>query len=104
MTLTRKEILTAFANDEVVQVWYDKWFSSTLKEYVEAPHRDYRIKPKTILINGVECPPETPDGKFSVNVSFGKSDCYDCLYLHFNTEADARQVFDALVKPFGEQQ
>lgn len=106
MTLTRKEILMAFTDDKVVQKCHEHcadWRSVTLEEYVDYPKANYRIKPDRILVNGVDCPTETPDGKFYVSVSFGKHTCYDSLYLHFNTEADAKQVFEALVLPFGKE-
>ena len=112
MTLTRKEILMAFANDEVVQVSVDGvWQDCNIYRYLDLINgREYRIKPKTITINGVECtaPPEEARGTLDhVTVHVGRIGEHpsELIRFLFNTEADARQVFDALIKPFqGEQQ
>jgi hypothetical protein len=112
MTLTRKEILMAFANDQVVQVKEkDGYHDASLAFYTSNQERQYRIKPVTITVNGVECPPVAKSRhsheQWLVELSFGP--CYTgrrapSKVFVFNTEADARQVFDALIKPFqGEQ-
>jgi hypothetical protein len=107
MTLTRKEILHAFADDKVVQKCHEHcadWRSVTLEDYVDYPKANYRIKPETILVNGVECPAPMPHENVAgaplwyavvVRIYQGTEKVF-----YFNTEADARQVFAALVKPF----
>lgn len=102
MTLTRKEILMAFANDQVVQVNIDGvWQDCNIYRYLDLINeREYRIKPTTITVNGVECPTPvqfTGSGGFGVTISStfeGRKN-----YL-FATEEDAKQVFDALCLPF----
>jgi hypothetical protein len=108
MTLTRKEILIAFANDQVVQIKVDGvWQDCNIYRYLDLINmREYRIKPATITVNGVECPAPITHGAIyenpewfvvSVRVYKGIE-----KIMYFNAESDARQVFDALILPFKE--
>lgn len=64
-----------------------------------------RITPETIVVNGVECP---KDRKFDVDkqnykVRIELSTTHGPITnLYFDTEEDARTVFDSLCKPFKE--
>lgn len=73
-----------------------------------SPHGDsfeWRIKPATLTINGVECPAPTRGRNFViVRLVFDEAHTDDAEYVAwYNAEADALQVFNALTKPFMEQ-
>lgn len=110
MTLTRKEILMAFANDKVVQVQTlcgnSGWTDTNLTEFVTALcHSAYRLKPATITVNGVECPAksmQTTGYQLDINLRTYDTGTVKCCTTWYATSADARQVFDALILPFKE--
>jgi len=102
-------ILIAIAEGKEIQWnksqggWETQSPDDTLHEITHgeySPER-YRIKPATILINGVEC--EAPgDGDYSLTVSVA------LLYgptkqLRFTTQEARDAAYAALIKPFGEQ-
>lgn len=67
-----------------------RWFDTT----------EYRIKPNTVLINGVECAAPCIDiSEYRITIS---SSWYNgpTKTLAFETKLDAHEVFQALIDPF----
>ena len=96
MLISGKEAKLAWANDQDVEFYSEDlntWFS--LKDDVFLSDvfdkRKLRLKPRTITINGIECPApfEPKDG----DTFYLISDYYDCGW---STEEEIRQVVAAL--------
>ena len=84
----------------------DWWYKGSL--FILAQHGDleWRIKPETITINGVEClkpVPQEDEANQLVIKCWNNRECINQISLFFPTEADAVKVYDALVAPFGER-
>jgi len=103
------DILIAIAEGKEIQELSAKgeWFTCCshyalhdIAEENSTPER-YRVKPATILINGVECgaPVEKRNGYDWVIVR--KNDAEKVV--HFGTPEARDAAYAALIKPFGEQ-
>jgi len=109
------DILRAIADGKKIQYQYlsPEWkdctpelaLSQLAPDYHSKPSYTLRIAPETIVVNGVECP---KDRKFDVDrqnykVRIELSTTHGPITnLYFDTEADAKTVYDALCKPFKE--
>ena len=122
--LTGKEALIALANGEKVQAkykdvpeWSDLSLSSkfSLDRFIDLSFK-FRLKPRTITINGIECPapfkPKDGDIYFIVHpamingyteVRFRDGDCHKGLtqFGAWRTEEEIKQVVAALRQVFG---
>ena len=89
--------------DEVDHIWVVPVPESY--DPIMCPNMTWRIKPATILVNGVKCPKNEITGKFYVRISWGTetTSCVmqDSRWLTYSSEADARKVYEALIAPFG---
>jgi len=98
------DILTAIAKDKDVRIERLNtsltWVPSDINTVFNYPDDQFRIKPVTIMVNGVECPAPLPE-RSGAWVSLSGSRRVDKT-LWYTTQADADAVFAALVKPFGE--
>lgn len=109
----RSDLLKAIADGKKIE-YRDKnssfdgrWFTATLKTVAtDIGVHEFRIAPETILVNGVEVPkPSEKSTAYQVVMQFcnyNSSPTSKCISTWFDTEADARTVFDALCKPFKE--
>jgi hypothetical protein len=110
------EILMAIANGEQIQFinslgnWNDMTNADVLNEIRIARFKpsEFRVKPKTILVNGIECPLHIKSDSnikfgFNVLISCGPRDPCGCdVNLWYKYPEDANTVFNALIKPFKE--
>jgi hypothetical protein len=112
------DILRAIADGKKIQLrhtpsalteWQDcppDRFFWAVNHYKDKEGCEYRIAPETIVVNGVEVPlplsigPNQPIPSYRVAVLVGGGFGPDSTQLYYATEADARTVFQALIKPF----
>ena len=95
-------LIKAWADGATIEVCHehcDYWVNCIEPEW--NPRKEYRIKSETVMVNGVECPEATgftcaPEWNIVIKIDGDK------LTLNYETEADARKVFDALCLPFGD--
>ena len=115
--LTPSQAAEAILNEDKLQVYdtdCNKWYTFSCGHrnitIEDLKHIKLRLKPKTILINGVEVPaPAKKDDIehyfYTVNFSEGIIHTIDKLYINNNfkhywaTEKDAQKVLDALLIP-----
>lgn len=116
--LTPLQVAEAFLNEKEVQGlsedgerWYNVTYPITLS-FSAIQNQKFRLKPKTIVINGVEVPAPLdtkslgyPDKVYGLNFS-RKSVCDTIGHtnrgLFWATEEDAQQVLDAMLIPFNQ--
>ena len=116
--ISGKEALIALANGEEVENWNGSvWWSVEgtwqLDVFLKTD-RKFRIKPKTILLNGIEIPApfEPKDGQYfyylssvvdkGYNIMNWNTDHYECYcqYGAWKSEDEIKQVVAALRKVF----
>ena len=116
--LTPLQAAEAILNEDKLQV-YDtdcsKWYTFSCGHrnitIEDLKHIKLRLKPKTIVINGVEVPAPAKKGNiehyfYIVNFSEGIVNTIDKMYISNNfkhywaTEEDAQKVLDAMLIPF----
>ena len=84
----------------------NKWNQTNLATVIAYPGNQYRIKPPSFLINGVECPrpiegrPE--DSTLMLWVHRAKNGGKDFRGFRFASDADLLAVVAAVLKPFEE--
>lgn len=126
--LKHKEVIKAWLDGEVIQKLFNgDWIEvvcaderECMRDGLFCESKEYRIKPKTITINGVECPApmrEMPgigsvcyavelkvDGGVFVLRFGGLSSEIRLLStgLLFNTEQGAKAAYEAMIKPLKE--
>ena len=61
-----------------------------------------RIKPETVMVNGVECPKPVPGEQYIVRITM--RNYAPCVDISFAKLADAETVYRALIKPFKESE
>ena len=105
-----KDILNAIADGKEIQAsghtgkWVDVASADVLNKIAKGIHLVYRIKPETILINGFWCPApvtEKDSQGFALDIQCNWTGKYR-ERLWFQSEADAKTVFDTLILPFKE--
>lgn len=117
--LTPLQAAEAMLNEDKLQVYdsdYDEWYTfacghrNITIEYLK--HIKLRLKPKTMVINGVEVPApldtaslDYPDKVYGLN--FSRKSVYDTTGhtnkgLFWATKEDAQQVLDAMLIPFNQ--
>ena len=105
------EILRAIADGKEIQFAYDtepgNWLfidTKTVLSQLHTKHYHFRVKPETILINCFWCPApveERYSKGFALDIQCNWTGKYR-ERLWFQSEADAKTVFDALILPFKE--
>lgn len=102
------DILRAIADGKKIQM-FEKgvWYDAGLRNFASYCGRtEFRIAPETITINEVECPKPMPNDdsrpSYRVAVIVGNGCGPDSTQIYYATEADARKVYEALIKPFKE--
>ena len=100
--ISGKEALIALANDQEVEYFDEKLGEWVYMDITHHFKRDFRLKPRTITINGVEVPapfePENDDEKensYVITLGGGK--------FHWRTSSDYKQVVEALRSVFKPQ-
>lgn len=116
--ISGKEALIALANDQEVEYFDEKLGEWVYMDMTHHFKRDFRLKPRTITINGVEVPApfEPKIGEeywcFSTQTRLGyghntyKSECEDRRYVSmgaWRTEEEIKQVVEALRSVFKPQ-
>ncbi len=102
------DILRALADGKKVELLTPQgdWKETGLTQVANYPATTFRIAPETISVNGVECPKPEPEHQSgcSARVRIHLDNCESPAdeYFYFDSQADARTVFDALCKPFKE--
>lgn len=106
--ISGKEALIALANDQEVEYFDEKLGEWVYMDITHHFKRDFRLKPRTITINGVEVPApfEPKDGEDcrayvidtrNVNgYDWQHSSHYKSGYIVWRTEEEIRQVIAAL--------
>ena len=106
--ISGKEALIALANDQEVEYFDEKLGEWVYMDMTHHFKRDFRLKPRTITINGVEVPApfEPKDGEDcrayvidtrNVNgYDWQHSSHYKSGYLVWRTEEEVKQVIAAL--------
>lgn len=117
--ISGKEALIALANGEEVENWNGNvWWAVESNWQIGAftkTDRKFRLKPRTITLNGIEVPapfePKEGEEVFYINDTNRSGYCIDEHQEHFNynfgawrTEEEIKQVVDALRKVFKEPQ
>lgn len=99
------DILRAIADGKKIEcrIYQSKrvgnWREANLQDVCNNPgDMEYRIAPETVTVNGVECPKPNQESK-CYWVTIARTNGHRETY-RFDTESDARTVFDALCKPF----
>jgi hypothetical protein len=80
------------------------WYQATLYHLAKEPTGEFRIKPDTITVNGVEIAmPVLHTGRYDgwVTMQASASGCSNRTF-YFITESDAKACYEALIKPFRE--
>ena len=88
-------ILRAIADGKKVEYQnaYGDWIPVlTTLEHV----KEWRIKPETIMVNGIKCP-KPSSGAYSIRVHVDWRSSY---VLCYDNQSDAEKVFEAMIKPF----
>ena len=99
---------------ECYRVWYNCHPNLFFANMNAGRHQyEYRIAPKTIIINDVKCvPPVNNSGaggfagsdlSFSfvqIILKHGHDERRECMNANFDTAEDAKKTYDALIKPF----
>lgn len=117
------DLLRAIADGRQMQIkrpseWRDCDASTALAGLASVAPHHIRIKPDTVIVNGVECPApmtEAPEGSYWIPIIdsdsasdefWWRADHSDLLWLErglcFATEADAQAVAEAMLKPLRE--
>lgn len=116
--LTPLQVAEAFLNEKEVQGlsedgerWYNVTYPITIS-FSAIQNQKFRLKPKTIVINGFEVPaPLSTLPKQGIvyypNVARGKVDMNYATYIKFTklfwaTKEDAQKVLDAMLTPFNQ--
>ena len=116
--ISGKEALIALANDQEVEYFDEKLGEWVYMDITHHFKRDFRLKPRTITINGIEVPApfEPKDGDkyyhISIQTSLGygwdewESSDYDArasIFGAWRTEEEIKQVVEALRSVFKTQ-
>ena len=96
------KILRAIADGKEVGYFRDGlWRHGNL--YTLAKHEElvWRIKPETIMVNDMECPKPNNEGLFILDIHLSNT---TNRKLHFKLYDDAMTVYNALIKPFNDEE
>ena len=105
--ISGKEALIALANNQEVEYFDEKLGEWVYMDITHHFKRDFRLKPRTITINGIEVPapfePKEGDEVWCISDDHGCGYCmYDWQINHsvvigaWRTEAEIKQVVEAL--------
>ena len=105
--ISSKEALIALANNQEVEYFDEKLGEWVYMDITHHFKRDFRLKPRTITINGIEVPapfePKEGDEVWCISDDHGCGYCmYDWQINHsvvigaWRTEAEIKQVVEAL--------
>ncbi len=100
------DLLRAIADGKQMQVegndgkWHDASAQKTLISLLNK--NPCRVKPETILVNGVECPSEAPDDNARYRIEVSQPSTCNHQNLWFKTAEEASIVYGAILKPFKE--
>jgi hypothetical protein len=103
--MKHREVIIAMANDEKVEFRSGEhcpWTDASKSNPISHPQYEWRITPKMLSINGMEFPAPVggSTGEFYIVVKRGELNKVAAVMNSFyhHTEADACQMYDAIVK------